>query len=115
MLFVLPEALSCSAFYDRAQLYPKTLAVEGYSRMDFAIVIYCSMTFKATLDYVPKNNWGLEWTRLSSQQFPSSKASGFGSRFKGDQGLLRGLWDLVTTYSWGCHPTYNWGNPYKPT
>ena len=27
--------------------------------------------------------------------------------------LLGSPWDLVTTYSWGYNPTYNWGNPLK--
>ena len=27
--------------------------------------------------------------------------------------VLGGSWDLVTIYSRGYKPTYNWGNPYK--
>ena len=27
--------------------------------------------------------------------------------------LLRGSWDLVTMYNWGCNPTCNSGNPDK--
>ena len=27
--------------------------------------------------------------------------------------LPAGSWDSITTYYWGYHPTFQWGNPYK--
>ena len=29
------------------------------------------------------------------------------------RGVIGGSWDLVTFYTWGYNPTYNWGNPYQ--